>query len=190
VAESVGSVFSTGNHELMLMQCTAAYPAPLESLNVLAIPRMKERFLLPVGLSDHSRDPLIGPVAAAALGANLLEKHFTLSNQLPGPDHAFAVEPDELIEMVQRVRETESGLGTGEKKVHPVEEELRRFARRHLVAVRDIAAGEAISRENALVLRRGKLPEGLEPKYYEEVLGRPARRAIPAGTAIRREDCD
>ena len=189
VAESAETFLATGNRELILMQCTAAYPAPLESLNIRAIPQLKERFLLPVGLSDHSRDPVVGPVAAVALGANLLEKHFTLSNRLPGPDHAFAVEPDELAEMVRRVREAEQVLGTGEKKVHPVEEELRRFARRHLVAVRDIAAGEAISRENALVLRRGKLPEGLEPKYYEEVLGRPARRAIPAGTAIRREDC-
>lgn len=189
VRETVEAVRETGNEDLILMQCTASYPAPLEALNVRAMVTLREVFGVPTGLSDHSRDPLIGPLAAAALGGHIIEKHFTLSNTLPGPDHSFAVEPDELAMMVKKIRETEWALGSGEKVPHPVEQELRQFARRHLVAVRDIAAGELFSKENALVLRRGKLAAGLEPKHYEEILGRPARRTIPAGTAIQRDDC-
>ncbi len=189
VSETVEAVRETGNEDLILMQCTASYPAPLEALNVRAMVTLRESFGVPTGLSDHSRDPLVGPLAAAALGGHILEKHFTLSNTLPGPDHSFAVEPDELALMIRKIREVEWALGSGEKVPHPVEQELRQFARRHLVAVRDIAAGELFSRDNALVLRRGKLAAGLEPKHYEEILGRPARRAIPSGTAIKREDC-
>lgn len=190
VHETVETVRETGNEDLLLMQCTAAYPAPLEALNVRALVTLREAFGVPTGLSDHSRDALAGPMAAAALGANILEKHFTLSNALPGPDHAFAVEPQELSQMVRKVREVEQVLGTGEKVPLAVEQELRQFARRQLVAVREIAQGESFSRENARVLRRGKLPEGLEPKHYDAILGRSARRAIAAGSAIRKEDYD
>ena len=189
VRETVEAVRETGNEDLVLMQCTASYPAPLESLNVRAMVTLREAFGVPTGLSDHSRDPLVGPLAAAALGGHIIEKHFTLSNALPGPDHSFALEPQELFLMMRKIREVEKSLGNGEKVTQPVEEELRQFARRQLVAVRDIAAGEPFSRDNALVLRRGKLAAGLAPKHYEEILGRPARRAIPAGTAIQREDC-
>lgn len=189
VQETVEVVRATGNEDLILMQCTASYPAPLESLNVRAMVTLREAFGVPTGLSDHSRDPLVGPLAAVALGAHIIEKHFTLSNRLPGPDHNFAVEPEELAQMVTKIREVEQALGNGQKVPHPVEQELRQFARRHLVAARDIAAGELFSRENALVLRRGKLPAGLEPKYYEAILGKPAHRAIPAWTAIQRDDC-
>lgn len=190
VKETVAAVRETGNEEIILMQCTASYPAPLESLNVRAMVTLRETFGVPAGLSDHSRDPLVGPLAAAALGGHILEKHFTLSNTLPGPDHSFAVEPDELALMITKIREIEWALGSGEKVPHPVEQELRQFARRHLVAAKDIAEGELFSKENALVLRRGKVAAGLEPKHYEEILGRPAKRMISAGTAIRREDID
>lgn len=188
VKETVEAVREERNEEIILMQCTASYPAPLESLNVRAMVTLRETFGVPAGLSDHSRDPLVGPLAAAALGGHILEKHFTLSNTLPGPDHSFAVEPDELALMITKIRETEWALGSGEKVPHPVEQELRQFARRHLVAVRDIAAGELFSKENALVLRRGKVAAGLEPKHYEEILGKPAKRSISVGTAIKRED--
>jgi len=188
VAETVDAVRSAGHHGLMLMQCTAAYPAPLESLNVRAIPAMKAAFDVPVGLSDHSRDPLVGPLAAVAAGANLIEKHFTLSNELPGVDHRFAVEPAELRLMTQKIRETERALGDGRKVVHPVEEELRLFARRSIFAVREIKRGETLTRENIAVLRCGKLPAGLPPKQFDEVLGRQARRDIPAERAITPDD--
>ncbi len=188
VAEMVEEFRSAGNEDLVLMQCTAAYPAPLESLNVRAIPAMKAAFGTPVGLSDHSRDPLVGPLAAVAVGANLVEKHFTLSNELPGVDHRFAVEPAELRLMVQKIRETERVLGSGHKVVHPAEDELRAFARRSVFAVCDIKAGEALTRENIAVLRCGRLKAGLQPRHFDELLGKPARRDISAEQAIVRED--
>ena len=188
VDETVEAFLGTENRDLILMQCTASYPAPVNSLNLRAIVTMKDAFGVPVGLSDHSRDPLIGPLAAVAIGANLVEKHLTLSNRLPGPDHSFAVEPPELTLMVKRIREVEQALGTGVKAVQPVEGELRAFARRSIFAIREITAGETLSPENVAVLRCGELSPGLEPKYYEEIQGRTARRNVPDGSAIRRED--
>lgn len=188
VAETVEEFRRADNDGLVLMQCTAAYPAPLESLNVRAVATMKSTFGVPVGVSDHSRDPLVGPLTALAVGANLIEKHFTLSNELPGPDHRFALEPAELRIMIQKVREAEKALGGGEKVMHPVETELREFARRSIFALRDIAPGEEFTRENIAVLRCGKLTPGLEPKQFQEILGKHALRHIPAECAIRRED--
>lgn len=188
VRETVEAVRGTGNEDVILMQCTASYPAPLESLNVRALVTLREVFGVPTGLSDHSRDPLTGPLAAVALGAHIIEKHFTLSNTLPGPDHSFALEPDELARMVRKVREVESALGTGEKVVHPVEQELRAFARRQIFAARTIGTGEMFSRENTVVLRSGKTNGGLPPKQYETLLGRTASKEIPEGSPIRQED--
>lgn len=188
VRKTVEAFRAAGGRRLALMQCTASYPAPLESLGVRAITALKAEFGVPAGLSDHSRDPLVGPLTAVAAGANLLEKHFTLSNELPGPDHRFALEPGELRLMVQKVREAEQALGDGEKKVHPVEEELRRFARRSVFALRDIRVGEPFTNENVAVLRCGEIEPGLPPECYEQLLGVRAKREIPAETAVRRED--
>jgi N,N'-diacetyllegionaminate synthase len=189
VATAVGEVAGAGAPPLALMQCTAAYPAPLDALNLRAVGRLKAAFGIPVGLSDHSRDPFVGPLAAVALGANLLEKHFTLDNALPGPDHRFAVEPAELRAMVERVRGVEEALGTGDKHVQPVEQELRRFARRAIFAARDIAAGEPFSRANLAVLRCGTLEPGLPPAALDALLGRRARRALAAQSPVRDDDC-
>ncbi len=188
VAETVDHIRSTGDVGLALMQCTAAYPAPLDALNLRAIPTMKAAFGVPVGLSDHSRDPLTAPMAAVALGANLLEKHFTLSNHLPGPDHAFAVEPRELRSMVEKVRDVEQALGTGDKQVQAVEQELRRFARRAIFAASDIALGEMFTRDNLAVLRCGKLDPGLPPKAFDSLLGRRATRRLAVESPITRAD--
>jgi len=188
VAETVKEFRRTNNDALILMQCTAAYPAPLESLNVRAVVTMKRAFGIPVGFSDHSRDPLVGPMVAVSLGANLIEKHFTLSNELPGPDHRFALEPPELRLMVQKIREVEEALGTGEKVMHPVEKKLRRFARRSIFAVRDIKVGEVFSQENIAVLRCGNKRMGLEPRFYTKLLGYKAVHNIPAESPIQKED--
>ncbi len=188
VRRAVETFRDSGNPDLALMQCTAAYPAPLDSLNLRAIGTMREAFGLPVGLSDHSRDPLVGPMTAVAAGAHLLEKHFTLSNALPGPDHAFALEPQELRIMIRKIRETEQALGSGEKKTHSVEAELRRFARRSIFATKDVAAGEQLTADNISVLRCGKLPSGLQPNEYPRVLGRRASRRIMAESAIQPSD--
>jgi len=174
--------------DLILLQCTGAYPAPLESLDVRALVTLRERFGVPTGLSDHSRDPVVGPVAAVALGASVVEKHFTLSNELPGPDHKFAVEPDELALLVSQVRAAELALGTGAKTVQPAEEELRWFARRSIFAVRPIAAGEPFTRENIAVLRNGKVAPGLEPERLDDVLGARAARALQPEQPVLADD--
>ena len=190
VHETVDAFLKSGNEELMLMQCTASYPASTESLNLRAIPTMNAAFGVPVGLSDHSRDPLVGPLAAVGLGASLVEKHFTLSNRLPGPDHQYAVEPNELRLMVKKIREVEKAFGSGEKETQSVERELRRFARRSIFATQDIASRDALTSKNVAVLRCGNLQPGLEPKFYGELLGRPANHDIKAGSVIHQQDYD
>jgi len=190
VKETMNQFLHTGNETLILNQCTAAYPAPLETLNVRAITTLKSVFNVPVGLSDHSRDPLVGPLAAVAVGANLIEKHYTLSNHLPGPDHGFALEPMELKLMIQKVRETEMVLGSGEKAAHSIEAELRAFARRSIFAVRDVAAGEQFTNDNIAVLRRGKHQPGLEPRYFSGLLKHRANRNILAESTVKITDID
>jgi N-acetylneuraminate synthase len=189
VAWAVETFRSAGGRQLLLMQCTARYPAPADSLNLRAITRLSERFGVPVGLSDHSRDPVVGPVAAVALGARAIEKHFTLDNRLPGPDHAFAVTPPELALLVRGVRDAEAARGDGEKRVLEAEQELHRFARRGLHATRDIRRGEALREgENVAILRPGKQRPGLHPRHLPELEGRRARRDIACGEGIGRDD--
>jgi sialic acid synthase SpsE len=188
VAVTVDACRETGNTALALLQCTAAYPAPLDSINVRAMATLAEQFHVPVGLSDHSRDPVVAPVAAVACGAAIVEKHFTLSNDLPGPDHRFALEPAELGLMVDKIRAAEQVLGTGDKLMAPIESELHAFARRSVFAIRRIAAGETFSRENIAVLRCGKRPAGLPPAEFPTVLGRRAPHDIMADSSIRAED--
>ena len=188
VKETIREIEKTGNENFSLMQCTAAYPAPLESLNLRVIPALKEIFGVPVGLSDHSRDPVVAPLAAVGIGANLLEKHFTLSNRLPGPDHPFALEPPELKQMIREIRQAEKAMGNGQKVMQPVETELRSFARRSIFSVREIQAGETFSRENIAVLRRGVRTPGLEPKDFPRLLGKRALRRILLESSIQWED--
>lgn len=189
VAASVEAFRGAGGSALGLFQCTAAYPAPLESLNLRAMRTMGDRFGVAVGLSDHSRDPLVAPIAAVALGASFIEKHFTLGNDLPGPDHRYAVEPRELEAMVTAIRGAEAALGSGLKDVQPIEAELRAFARRSLFTLRDIAEGETFTADNIAVLRCGQNAAGLPPDAYDSVIGRQAARALASGRAVNAADC-
>lgn len=171
---------------LTLLQCTAKYPAEPESMNLRTIPWLKNRFLCEVGLSDHSNDPLTAPICAAALGAIAIEKHFTLDSKLPGPDHAFALEPDELKAMVSAIRQTEQMLGSWTKYVHPSEDELRAFAKRGLQAIKDINPGDILQEGfNIDILRPGVQSIGIHPKYIEKIEGKKAKRFIPLGTGIQ-----
>ncbi len=188
IDEAVAVLKEAGCDALVLLQCTAAYPAPPSSINAAAIPALRERFGVQAGLSDHSRDPVAAPMTAAALGAAVIEKHYTLSNRLPGPDHAFAVEPRELGRLVRRVREVEAILGSGLKEVHAVEEELRHFARRSLFTTAAIKAGERLTRENIDVLRRGKQAEGLDPSWLDRVLGATAARDLGPNQPLQAAD--
>lgn len=186
---AVDYFYAQGGKELILMQCTSKYPAPLDTVALKVIPTLKATYGVPVGLSDHSQDPVIAPAGAVVLGASVIEKHYTLDKRLPGPDHAFAVTPDGLKQLVKAVRDMEQALGTAEKFVQTAEEELYSFARRVVQAIQPIARGE-ILREgvNIDILRPGKQNAGLHPKYLPEIEGKSATRDIPLGDGIGQGD--
>jgi len=180
---------ANGVGPICLLQCTASYPAPPESLNLSAIQWLAERYGVPVGLSDHSSDPVIGPVAAVALGATVIEKHFTLDPRLPGPDHAFAITPEGLAELVRAVRVATKMRGKETKEVGEAEEELHAFARRRVQALRPIRVGETFEEGvNVAILRPGKRSPGVHPKELSSLLGRPAARDIEAGAGVQHGD--
>jgi N-acetylneuraminate synthase len=171
------------------MQCTAKYPAPLEALNLATIPELQRMFGVPVGLSDHSRDPVIAPLAATALGARAIEKHFTLDNRLPGPDHAFAVTAEELGRLVAAVRDATAARGSGVKAVHAAEQELATFAQRGVQAIKPIAVGDTlIEDDNIAILRPGKQRKGVHPRHLQEMVGCKATRPLAAGEGVRLGD--
>lgn len=189
IAWAVETYRELGGVELTLMQCTARYPAEGDAMNLRVIPWLKNRFKVDVGLSDHSLHPTLAPVAAVALGATAIEKHLTIDRSLPGPDHAFAIEPRELKEMVRAIRETEKMLGSGVKSIHPVEEELRAFAQRGIQAIQNIAPGDLLKEgENIAILRPGRHPKGIHPKFLKAIEGRRALRAISIGAGIQQGD--
>jgi sialic acid synthase SpsE len=190
VLRAVDVIRTEGNRLVILLQCTASYPSPLEAVNIRALVTMRDATGLLTGLSDHSRDPIVAPMAAVALGAVMVEKHFTLSSTLPGPDHRFAVEPQELKEMVRRIRQVEAALGHGRKELLPVESELHAFARRAIFSTRAIAPGQRLSPENIAVLRCGRFGAGMPPDRYEWALGRKARRLILVESLLREEDIE
>ncbi|MBV8225306.1 MAG: GNAT family N-acetyltransferase [Verrucomicrobia bacterium] len=189
IAWAVETFHQAGGCDLCLLQCTADYPAPVSSLNLDTLPWLHRRFGVAVGLSDHSREPAVGPIVAVGLGARVIEKHFTLDNRLPGPDHSFALLPDELKELVRQVRLAEASLGDGVKRVLSEEQELAGFARRGLQAIKDVVPGE-ILREgvNYAVLRPGKQALGVHPRNRGQLEGRRATRQIPAGDGLRLGD--
>lgn len=174
-----------GGTEICLLQCTAKYPAPFCSMNLKAIPWLSQRFDLPSGLSDHSRHPTRAPIAAVALGARVIEKHYTTDNNLPGPDNSFAVLPDELKDMVQAIRDTEDMLGTGVKEVLDDERELAAFARRGLQATKDIKVGDVLKEnENYAILRPGNRRLGIHPRMIDSLEGKMAAEEISEGDGL------
>lgn len=178
-----------GGKLLTLMQCTAKYSAPVETLNLKVIPELAKRYQVSAGLSDHSRDAVLAPVAAVALGAVCIEKHFTLDNKLDGPDHAFALVPKELKEMVRAVRDCEAALGSFKKEILPEEKELYFYAQRAVQALRDISKGEKLSCWNNLaILRPGKQKKGMHPKFIGQAEGAVSKRFIPLGSGVRLTD--
>ena len=174
VQDAVDTVAETGNDQLVLLHCVVNYPPPFGELNLRAIETLRRAFHVPVGYSDHSAG-ITAPIVATALGAAVIEKHFTLSRDLPGPDHRFAIEPDELTAMVRAIRDAQDALGSGIKRMAPAEVDLYTTARRSLFAARDIAAGTTLTEDDVAILRPGT---GIEVRDLPKVVGRTARRAI------------
>jgi N-acetylneuraminate synthase len=182
---AVNLVKKKGNSNIGLMQCTSKYPSPLEALNLSVIPQMKSRYNLPVGLSDHSMEPIIAPILAIGLGATMIEKHFTLDRNLPGPDHPFALIPSELELMIKSIRNVELAKGSGKKEILKEELELHRFATRSIQAIRNISKGEVLQEGvNFDVLRPGNRIRGIEARFLETVNGKKATKDIAIGDGI------
>jgi N,N'-diacetyllegionaminate synthase len=171
----------TRKDDITVLHCNTAYPTPPEDANLLAMAAIKKIFGVEVGYSDHTVG-LEAPIAAAALGATVIEKHFTLDKNMPGPDHRASLEPDDLNNMVLAIRKTEKILGRSKKGVSASEIKNMRIARKSLVAIRPINRGEAFTDKNIGVKRPGT---GLSPMKWDIVLGRKAKRNFKTDELIR-----
>ena len=180
VQTAVRTIEDAGNGMMVLLHCVSNYPADPADVNLRAMNTMATAFNLPVGYSDHTPGVEIA-VAAVALGACVIEKHFTLDRNMPGPDHLASLEPEELVSMVSGIRSTEAALGDGRKEPAASETNTADVARKSLVAARDIDAGETLTEDLIDVKRPGT---GLPPVMRPYVAGRKAAQAIPAGTLI------
>jgi N-acetylneuraminate synthase len=177
---AVRAIRSAGNHKLALLHCTSKYPANPADVNLRAMHTLAQAFQVPVGFSDHTTGIDIS-LAAVAMGACIVEKHFTLDNSLPGPDHQASLEPGELEGLVRGIRRVESAMGSGRKEPVEGEADTAAVARKSIVARRDIQAGTMLTQEEIVMMRPGA---GLPSTMLKYVIGRAARMEIPAGTLI------
>lgn len=181
VREAVDVLKKNGASDIALFHCTSEYPAPPADINLRAMQTLASEFGLPTGLSDHS-EGIWAAIAATALGACLIEKHFTLDRTLPGPDHKASLEPDELKEMIRCIRVVEQALGSEDKKPTEGELDTARVARKSVVARRDITADTLITPEDIYIVRPGT---GIQPKHFDEIVGKTAKQIIPRGTPLQ-----
>lgn len=184
VKEAVNRITNGKTKEIAILHCISNYPPKTEDINLKSILTLKEEFDFPVGLSDHSMGITI-PVAAVAMGANIIEKHFTISRELEGMDHFYALEPNELKQMITEIRKLEKAMGTGIKC--PVQREFpeRHYARRGIIAACNLKAGQVIKEEHLDYVRP---VNGIESKYYKEVIGRKVNKDIKQDDPVRWED--
>lgn len=182
IEDALRACREVGNTQIILLQCASVYPAPPKIMNLRSMDTMRLAFDCPVGLSDHTRGIAVA-LGAAARGAAMLEKHYTLDRMMEGPDHPFAIEPDELKQMVAGIREIEEALGDGRKAGPSPEEnqEMYRLGRRSLIAAKRIVAGARISRDMLTVKRPGY---GIKPGLIEVVIGRVAKVDIDEDDVI------
>ena len=183
IIDAVAWVIAARGHlrDVVVLHCTSAYPAPDETLNLLAMQSMARDLNVAIGYSDHSLG-IEAPLAAVALGACVIEKHLTLDRHLPGPDHSASLEPDEFLRMVQGIRRVSAMLGDGVKAPLPEELDTARVARRSVVAAVNIAAGEVIT-AGMLICRRPAT--GIAPRDLQRVIGQCALTRIAAGSVLQ-----
>ena len=182
VEEALGVVRRAGNEQVVLLHCTLKYPCPPEGINLRMMEHLMRAFPgVPVGLSDHSLGISV-PQAAVALGACMIEKHYTVDKTLPGsPDHHLSVDPSDLRAMVDGIRTVEKALGKAEKGLEPLEVDAWRYARRSVTSAARIARGTTITREMLTYKRPGT---GISPRHLDLVVGRVARTDIPEDTTL------
>jgi len=179
IAEAVQTIRGTGNEQIILLKCTSTYPANPENSNILTIPHLRDLFQCEVGLSDHTMGLGVA-VASVALGATIIEKHFTISREEGGVDSAFSMEPDEMTALV--IESERAWQALGKITYGPTEKEKSSMIfRRSLYCIKDIMAGEEITYQNVRSIRPGK---GLEPKYLDIIMGKKVKIDIRRGTGI------
>lgn len=171
---SFSTLKNNGSTEISILQCTSQYPAPYDEINLHVMKTYQERFKIPIGLSDHSKGIHI-PVAAVAMGAHIVEKHFTLSHNLPGVDHAASIEPNELKELIQNIKDVETAFGTNYKSVQPSEREHLLTMRKSLVIAHDTKDGTLLKKEDILVKRPGG---GILPSNIDKVIGKRLKKTL------------
>lgn len=174
-----------GNNDIVLLQCTSSYPAPLESANLLTMPDLRERFGVIAGFSDHTLG-ITAPIAAVALGAKVIEKHFILDKAIGGADAAFSLDTKAFTEMVQAVRDAEKLLGKPTYHTDVKTIKGRQFSRSLYIA-KDIAKSEVFNEENIRSIRPGY---GLHPRYLKDVLGKCAKENLNFGDRLKKEDIE
>ena len=177
--EEAVQVVKNAGVPLTLLKCTSAYPSPPESMNLSTISHLRDAFAVPCGLSDHTLGIAV-PVAAVALGATVVEKHVTLSRDIPGPDSSFSLEPEELKAMIDAIRVTEKAIGSVNYQLTEKERASKIF-RRSLFVVEDLKKGDTFTAQNVRSIRPGN---GLPPKLLNDVLGRTSSIEIPRGTPL------
>lgn len=181
VFRSLETVGALDGYPTVLLLCTSQYPTPPEDVNLRKLQTLQAAFpALTVGFSDHTQGPLASSLATA-LGASVFEKHFTLDHDLPGPDHWFSENPEELAAWVAAIRQSHRMLGSATVRPTAAEQSMRQIARRSVVALRDIAAGEVLTTANVALRRPGT---GLPPELFDAVLGKTATRALARGEPL------
>lgn len=180
IEAAVNVVLRTGNSQLVLLHCVVSYPSIAEDANLRVIETLQNAFGLPVGLSDHTQDEFTS-ILATAMGATVIEKHFTLDHALNLPDHKASLDPGQFSRLVERVKLVPKALGDGVKCILPTEEKWREAARKSLFAAFDIPAGTKITEQHINIRRPSG---GIHPHHLSLVLGRSAKTLIPAGSLI------
>lgn len=180
VADAVQCIQNAGKSPLVLFQCVSNYPAAPSSINLKVLKVYSEAFDVPVGYSDHTEGNAIA-AASVAMGACMIEKHFTLDKSQPGPDHAMSLNPEELTAFVASIRDVQAAIGDGIKRIVPSEEAVRSVARRSLVAARDLVPGETLDDSNVTLKRPAC---GIDPRAWQYVRGRQVSKIIAQNTPI------
>lgn len=184
IKEAVKVIKNQNNNKIIILHCTTNYPCPLEEVNLRAMETIKKEFNLLTGYSDHTKGINVSLVAVG-LGACLIEKHFTLDKNLPGPDHKASLEPAELKKLVEEIRNIEKAMGNGIKKPNKSEEEIKKVARKSVVAKVNIKKGEKITKEMLIIKRPGT---GIEPKHLNKLINRKVKKNIKQDSLIKFQD--
>ncbi|MDT2820804.1 N-acetylneuraminate synthase [Enterococcus devriesei] len=172
--------------QVTILHCTSNYPAASEDINLLAINTLKKAFEVPVGYSDHSLGYDVG-ICSVAMGARVIEKHFTLDTNLPGPDHKASLNPEDFKVFVDHIRNAEIFLGDGIKRPMPSEMSTREVARKSLIVVKDLNAGDVLNEKNLSIKRPGN---GIGPKYFYQLIGKKVNKKLEAESILTKDDIE